>query len=734
MSAPPSESESNMSNDTPAAPARFAFGRWLIVGVLLLTAAVPVAYVAWPAKPAPVRKTPEKFIDDDLTVPVVANPGYVGSAACAECHNHASRVETFKTTRHFWACAAPEDRPMPADFQSGKTFASYDPTVRFGIGRENGRFVQKTFRDTAQGRREFNSPIGLVYGLGGQFDEVYFAWRGNRLFELPVTWLHPTKEWAHVSMSPHQPGDYSRMTTTRCLECHATWVGHVAGTPNEYHKDSAILGVGCERCHGPARDHIAFHRENPKATGTHHIVHPATLNRTQQIDLCAQCHSNAALPADLAFTHRPGEPLDKSYKTLPSRFPEDDHVANQTKYLKESKCFQKSEMTCVTCHNPHKPTDHKQVADSCLKCHQPANCKEQPKLPEAVRDNCTGCHLPARVWMNVHFNTDKDRYIPPIRRYQHRIGVYPEATQEVLLAWEKKRPDGDGAGAEQAGKLTKQLVAHWLAEADKYRKDFRFHSEIKAVREAKFFDPSPEVNARLKDALDRQWAQDARFADGLNQMDQKRFPEAQASFNKMLEINPNAARGHARLGTVLEILGKHDDAVVHLQTAAKEDPNDPYPHNMLGWMAYLQNKPADAVPHYRKALEIDPTSDAVLYRLGLAYLSLDNVVEGRATFERLYRFNPSHAGGCQGFSHILRKQGEFKEAVRYARRAVELTESRNADILLSLCDAYADAGRMNDAIDSAEKALEVADNADLNRRITERLDRLKSGAYSNIGR
>ena len=97
----------------------------------------------------------------------------------------------------------------------------------------------------------------------------------------------------------------------------------------------------------------------------------------------------------------------------------------------------------------------------------------------------TGCHLPARVWMNVHFNTDKDRYIPPIRRYQHRIGVYPEATQEVLLAWEKKRPDGDGAGAEQAGKLTKQLVAHWLAEADKYRKDFRFHSEIKAVREAK---------------------------------------------------------------------------------------------------------------------------------------------------------------------------------------------------------------------------------------------------------
>lgn len=719
-----------MANDSSENQNRPKLGGRQIAVALMLLAAVAIGYYSWPSKAKPQKRNIEKIVDDDLIMPVASNPGYVGSQVCAECHK--TRHETFQKTRHHWACAAPEELPMPGDFEKGKSFASYDASVRFAVGKENGSFVSKTIKNTPQGPREMASPIGMVYGLGGQFDEVYFTWRGNRLFELPITWLHPTNEWAHVSMSTHQQGDLSRVTTTRCLECHATWVGHVAGTPNEYHKDSAIFGVGCERCHGPAKQHVDFHRSNPSAKGTHHIVHPATLNREQKIDLCAQCHSNAALPADLAFTHLPGEPLDKNYKTLPSRFPEDDHVANQTKYMKESKCFQNSDMTCITCHNPHKPTDHKQVADGCLKCHQPANCKEQPKLPEAVRSDCTGCHLPPRVWMNVHFHTDKDRYIPPIRRYQHRIAVYPEATQEVLLAWNKKRPDG--AGKAEADRLTKSLVGHWTAEAEKYRKEYRFHSEMMALREAVFFDPSPELNAKLKDAIGRQSALDARFADGLNHMEGKRYSAAVESFNQMLAINPNAAKAHARLGTLKEMEGKHDEAINHLQKAAKEDPNDPYPHNMMGWMAYLQNKPAESVPHYLKALEIDPTNDAVLYRLGLAYLKLDKITEGRATFEKLYRFNPTHAGGCQGFSHILRKQGEFKEAVRYARRAAQLTESSQPDILLSLCDAYVDAGRVRDAIDTAEIGQGLANGTDLGEQFKERLTKLQSGAYSTIGR
>src|SRR2546423_14586279 len=113
-----------------------------------------------------------------------------------------------------------------------------------------------------------------------------------------------------------------------------------------------------------------------------------------------------------------------------SRFPEQDHVANQDRYLRESKCYQKSEMTCVTCHNPHRPVNLEATRRACAKCHQPADCKEQPRLPVAVRGQCSACHMPGSAKVQVSFDTEDDLYVPPVRRYENRIAVYPAARDE----------------------------------------------------------------------------------------------------------------------------------------------------------------------------------------------------------------------------------------------------------------------------------------------------------------
>src|SRR5262249_51496478 len=140
--------------------------------------------------------------------------------------------------------------------------------------------------------------------------------------------------------------------------------------------------------------------------------------------------------------YRPGTPLDEFFRTAVSKYPEEDHVANQVKYLRQSKCFQQNDtLTCTTCHNPHRPTDPAAVRRACLKCHEPSSCPDQPRLPAAVRGDCVACHMPRRVWMNVHFHTNDDQYVPAIRRYDHRIGVFPEARKEVLLGWHRTQTD-----------------------------------------------------------------------------------------------------------------------------------------------------------------------------------------------------------------------------------------------------------------------------------------------------
>ncbi len=226
-----------MADSPPQARSRPNRRRLAYAGLAAFAVAAAIGYRVWPdPAAAPIASSPavaEFRAENDLIASAAANPGYLGSKACAACH--AAKFETFKETRHHWAATAPDDRPMPAAFHSGgASFASSDPAVRFAMAHENGRYVQKVSVTTPKIRREATAPIGMVYGHGGKFDEVYFKWDDNRLTELPVTWLHPTKEWANAPVNPHAPGDLSRVTTTRCVECHTTWVAHEPGTANGY--------------------------------------------------------------------------------------------------------------------------------------------------------------------------------------------------------------------------------------------------------------------------------------------------------------------------------------------------------------------------------------------------------------------------------------------------------------------------------------------------------------------
>src|SRR5207253_10269460 len=121
---------------------------------------------------------------------------------------------------------------------------------------------------------------------------------------------------------------------------------------------------------------------HPEAAAAHAIVHPGHLTRERQMDDCGQCHSNAPKRRGPAFSYRPGEPLEAFFRTNLDKHQEKDHVANQVEYLRQSKCFQKSDMlTCITCHNPHQKTDSASVQRSCQKCHKPKDCAEQNRLP-----------------------------------------------------------------------------------------------------------------------------------------------------------------------------------------------------------------------------------------------------------------------------------------------------------------------------------------------------------------
>jgi hypothetical protein len=150
----------------------------------------------------------------------------------------------------------------------------------------------------------------------------------------------------------------------------------------------------------------------------------AGLTRARQMDVCGQCHSNAITNRGPAFSYRPGEPLEAHFRTAQVKHREEDHVADQVKYLRQSKCFQKSDtLTCTTCHNPHRP--HRRIGPRGMPEVPPACGLPSRVAARSRRGSRRLSHAP--VYGSGTLPHRKDQYVLAIRPYDHRIAVHEAA-------------------------------------------------------------------------------------------------------------------------------------------------------------------------------------------------------------------------------------------------------------------------------------------------------------------
>nr|WP_276603823.1 multiheme c-type cytochrome [Nannocystis pusilla] len=218
--------------------------------------------------------------------------------------------------------------------------------------------------------------------------------RDRRLHAFPSAWLTDEQKWVPVESTLLRPpqGDVVYTWNRACVPCHA-----VAGQPriDDERVDTRVaeLGIACESCHGPGRAHVDA-RRSPLARYALHlssepdpsIVHPARLDHRRSAELCGQCHGVARFPDEDTWlargdTYRPGEPLaphrqlvrhpvreaqpwldevlDEDPEYLAGRMWSDGHVrvtGREYTALLETPCFQRGELSCLSCHQLTAPT------------------------------------------------------------------------------------------------------------------------------------------------------------------------------------------------------------------------------------------------------------------------------------------------------------------------------------------------------------------------------------------
>jgi hypothetical protein len=295
--------------------------------------------------------------------------------------------------------------------------------------------VQKLMYPSPLQPQALTVPLAFVMGSGNH-GQSYLAWHGDMLCQTPVSYLSEANRWSN-SPGTYQDGtaDFSRPATQRCLDCHNTWFGHAPGSLNRYDKATWILGVTCVRCHGPATDHVEYHRQFPDQTAARYIVNPRNLSRERANEVCGHCHSGAGEPKRPAFTYRPGERLQDwiaiSLEASDSGN-DDPHSANQLGRLMRSRCYIESgTLTCMDCHDLHQQERGQQelFSSRCQHCHQLRDCGLSGKFGSQLTSHCIECHMPSRRDAEVTSQGAKSDFLPLLR--DHQIGIWPDVSQLV---------------------------------------------------------------------------------------------------------------------------------------------------------------------------------------------------------------------------------------------------------------------------------------------------------------
>jgi len=194
---------------------------------------------------------------------------------------------------------------------------------------------------------------------------------------------------------------------------------------------------------------------------------------------------------------------------------------------------------------------------------------------------------------------------------------------------------------------------------------------------------------------------------------QGRLDEAITQYQKALQIQPDFAEAHYNLGVSLRKQGRLDEAIAHYQKALQIQPDYAEAHYNLGNVFDQQGRLDEAITHYEKALHINPGYGLAHNNLGNALLKNGNFGEAITHFQKALQLEPADPSVQSNLAWLLAASPEASlrngnKAVELARQANGLTGGNNLRVLHTLAAALAEAGRFSEAVETAQRALQLA--------------------------
>jgi tetratricopeptide (TPR) repeat protein len=194
---------------------------------------------------------------------------------------------------------------------------------------------------------------------------------------------------------------------------------------------------------------------------------------------------------------------------------------------------------------------------------------------------------------------------------------------------------------------------------------------------------------------------------------QGKLDQAADYYHRILELKPDLYTPRRYLGNIFVAQGKPDQAISEFLMALKIRPQDADTRVVLGVVLLQKDRIDEATAQFLEAAKLQPTNAIANYQLALIHQSRKETSAAIDCYHKALKAQPDWPESLNNLAWILAANPDAAlrngaEAVALAERACKLTGYKEGIFVGTLAAAYAEAGRFQDAVSSAEKAHSLA--------------------------
>jgi len=591
---------------------------------------------------------------------------YVGGETCRSCHY--DKHKTFSHTGMGQSFGMANPRKSSAVFHEDSILYDAHSDLYYHPYWSSDSLMLHEYRllntDTVHKRTE-----GATYIIGsGQHTNSHISNANGYLHQLPFTYYTQNGK---LDLPPgFEDGfntRFNRKIGLECMSCHNSFPEFVLGSENKF--EDVPMGISCERCHGPGEIHVAEKMKGvfvDTATAIDYtIVNPGNLSSELQFDLCSRCHlqGNTVLAEGKSFfDFKPGMQLEEVMNVFLPTYKDDDSfiMASHVDRLKMSECFlnSNSDLTCVTCHNPHvsvKETSNVIFNNACISCH----ASVEKHSVEQGKD-CVSCHMPKSGSSDIPHVSVTDHKIAihknvsstEAENIKEFIGLYcvnnsNPSDLTILKAYLQQYEKFE----QESCYLDSALV--YLAKLDE---DLCVRQWIKYY----FFstDPSSLIywfekesfQTRKKQLGEQSYANEDAwtwYRIGESYYEVGKYKMATKSYKQACDLAPYHLDIQNKYAMSLMKAKRISEAQKVFEFILNENPNFEKAYANYGYLLSVNGALDQALRVYKKGLSLNPDISQLWLNLAAYYLHVEDLELAEKALNNVLRIEPSHSAANQ---------------------------------------------------------------------------------------